>query len=332
MKVKGIHHVTAITGDIQRNLDFYVGILGLRLAKRSVIQEEPSTYHLFYGDAVGSVGTGLTFFDWPHVGHDRAGARNAVRTLLSVAGDAALWWWSDRFDKLGIGYKPEQDFAGRNVLHFTDPEGQRLGLVAAGPFADYQHWNKNAAPPTRAIQAIHSMTLGAATDQLEPMQDFLTQLLGYEVTGNFRSDQENEGQGIALQVGEGGGVGKELVIVERVDPQPGLRGIGSIHHIALTVGSEETIEAWHERIVATGLKVSAIIRRHYFDSLYVRVPGGILFELATEGPGLMVDENTNDETNALGEQLSLPPFLEAQRAEIEAQLKPIVIPEPKHTS
>jgi glyoxalase family protein len=323
MKVKGLHHVTAITGEIQRNLDFYTGLLALRLAKRTVIQEEPSTYHLFYGDAAGTVGTGFTFFDWPHVGHDRIGARNVVRTFFAVQDEAALAWWGERFERSGVAYATQQDYAGRESLHFRDPEGQRLGLVAAGPFAAYTHWRKHIAPPRAAIQALHSVTLGVR--EVEPTVRFLSDVFGYEVAKTFRSGAESEGEAVALSI-DGGGIGKELVAAERTDAQPGLRGIGSVHHIALTIAPEDSIEQWHERIVATGLKVGPIIRRYYFDSIYVRIPGGILFELATEGPGLAIDDNLE----ALGQRLTLPPFLEDQRAEIEAKLKPIVVPEPRN--
>ena len=185
MAIKGIHHITAITGDIQRNLDFYIGVLGLNLAKRTVIQEEPSTYHLFYGDGAGSVGTGLTFFDWPHVVQDRIGERNVVRTLAAVEDEQAYLWWRERFDRMGIAYTGQQDFAGRSALHFTDPEGQRLGIVVAGHFAGYQHWAMNAATEAMAIQAMHSVILGV--DTLQPTVDFLTSVFGYEVNTTFHS-------------------------------------------------------------------------------------------------------------------------------------------------
>lgn len=323
MKTKGIHHVTAISGDIQSNLDFYVGFLGLRLAKRTVIQEEPSTYHLFYGDRVGSVGTDITFFDWPHVGLDRVGARNVVRTFYSVPSHEAIDWWRDRLEGEGIAYREQADFAGRKSLHFRDPEGQRLGITAVAPFPAYQHWEENIASAENALQAIHSVTLGV--DELEATVRYLSDVFGYEVIKSYHTNESNEGEAIALQVG-GGGVGKELVVVQRTEFQRGLRGIGSVHHVALTIDANDPIEAWHERLVATGLKVSEIARRYYFDSVYVRIPGGILFELATEkGPGLSADESVE----SLGETLTLPPFLEGQRAAIEASLKPFVLPKPR---
>lgn len=323
MKTKGIHHITAITGDLQRNVDFYVGLLGLRLTKRTVIQEEPSTYHLFYGDAIGSVGTDITFFDRPHVGAERAGACTVVRTFYAVRDEAAVAWWRARLDKFGLAYRAQQDFAGRSSLHFSDPDGQRLGIVAAGPFAGYEHWAANVASPQNALQALHSVTLGIS--DLEPTMHFLCDIFGYEEIQTFQSPEEHEGEAIALRM-VGGGVGTELVAVERTDRQPGLRGTGSIHHVALRIDPEDTIEQWHARLKQTGLKVSEIMRRYYFDSVYVRIPGGILFELATEtGPGLSADE----EVDSLGEQLTLPPFLEDQRTEIAAKLKPFVIPKPK---
>ncbi len=321
MTLQGIHHITAVTGDLQHNLDFYVGVLGLRLAKRTVIQEEPSTYHLFYGDAAGSVGTGMTFFDWPKVGHDRPGTRNVIRTFFAVADETALHFWRERFDALNIPYTQQTDHTNRPTLHFTDPDGLRLGLVAAGHFAEYQHWDANAAAPDNAIQALHSVNLGVA--DVEPTFRYLTDIFGYQVVKSFQSDAEFEGESIVLTLGEGG-VGKELAVTRRTDPQPGFRGIGSIHHVALTVPAGESIEDWRQKLVATGLKVTDVIRRHYFDSVYVRIPGGTLFELATAGPGLAIDEDPA----TLGERLTLPPFLESQRAEIEAQLKPITVPRP----
>ena len=180
--------------------------------------------------------------------------------------------------------------------------------------------------PPYALQALHSVTLGV--DQLEPTVRYLSDVFGYETLQSFRSQEANEGEAIALRLADatGNSVGKELIVVQRTEAQPGLRGIGSIHHVALTIDPADSIEEWHERLVATGLKVSEIMRRYYFDSVYVRIPGGILFELATEsGPGLAVDESLA----TLGEALTLPPFLEDQRAEIEAHLKPITIPEPQ---
>lgn len=320
MELKGLHHITAVTGDLQRNLDFYIGTLGLRLAKRTVIQEEPSTYHLFYGDAVGSVGTGVTFFDWPQVGHDRPGSRNIARTLLSVADDAAIRWWADRFDTLSVPYTLQADYEARQTLHFTDPDGLRLGLVAAGRFADYQHWADSTVPPANAIQALHSTTLDVA--DIDATGRFLSDIFGYRIVKSFQASEDFEGKGVALTLGDGG-VGKELTVLQRTDPVSGFRGIGSIHHAALTIAPEDSLEDWHERLAATGMKITEIIRRYYFDSVYVRIPGGTLFELATEGPGLTID----DDVNTLGQRLTLPPFLEGQRAEIEAHLKPLSIPE-----
>ena len=321
MTLQGLHHITAVTGDLQRNLDFYVGVLGLRLAKRTVIQEEPSTYHLFYGDAVGSVGTGITFFDWPKVGHDRPGTRNVIRTFFAVADDTALQFWRERFDRLSIPYTRQTDYANRPTLHFTDPDGLRLGLVAAGRFAEYLHWDANAASPANALQALHSVNLGVA--DVEPTVRFLSDTFGYHTVTSFQSSADFEAESAVLTLGEGG-IGKELLVTRRTDPQPGFRGIGSIHHVALTIPADELIEDWHERLVATGLKVTDIIRRYYFDSVYVRIPGGTLFELATAGPGLAIDEDPS----MLGERLTLPPFLESQRAEIEAHLPPMTVPRP----
>ncbi|MCC6614018.1 MAG: VOC family protein [Anaerolineae bacterium] len=320
MTLTGMHHITAISGDIQRNLDFYVGTLGLRLVKRTVIQEEPTTYHLFYGDRVGTIGTELSFFDWPHLGHDRPGPRNVVRTLLTVPDDEAIDWWARRLAQLGTPATRQQDFAGRASLHFNDPEGQRLALVADGANDAYDHWAANPVPQAYAIQGLHSAVLGVS--EVEPTVAFLTEIFGYRQQRAFRSDAANEGQAVVLTLGDGG-PGKEMVVVERTDARTGFRAIGSIHHIAIAIAAGDSIEAWRDRIAATGLQVTDVIRRYYFDSIYVRVPGGILFELATVGRGLAVDEDVE----TLGARLTLPPFLEDQRTAIEAQLKPIRIPE-----
>lgn len=320
MSITGIHHITAITGDLQANLDFYVRVLGLRLVKRTVIQEEPNTYHLFYGDAAGTVGSDMTFFDWPHLGRDRAGARNVVRTLLYVPDATAMTAWAKRFDTLKIAYTRHTDYVGREQIHFADSDGQRLGLIAGGENSAYQHWAANPVPQAAAIRGVHSVVLGVR--ELEPTVSFLVDVLGYERGSAFISTEANEARGITLTLGEGG-AGRELVVVERTEAQFGFRAIGSVHHVALSISTDDAIEDWHTRLAATGLKVTDVVRRHYFDSLYIRIPGGILFELATSSGALTIDEDADH----LGERLTLPPFLEHQRAQIEAQLKPITLPD-----
>ncbi len=318
MSITGIHHITAITGDLQANLDFYVRVLGLRLVKRTVIQEEPNTYHLFYGDAAGTVGSDMTFFDWPHLGRDRAGARNVVRTLLYVPDDVALAAWAKRFDTLNVEYTRHTDHAGREQIHFADSDGQRLGLIAGGETLAYQHWAANPVPEAAAIRGVHSVVLGVR--ELEPTVSFLVDVLGYQRGSEFISTEANEARGTVLTIN--GGAGRELVVVERTEVQFGFRAIGSVHHVALAISTDDAIEDWHTRLLATGLKVTDVVRRHYFDSLYIRIPGGILFELATSSGALTIDEDAA----TLGERLTLPPFLEGQRAQIEAQLKPITLP------
>jgi glyoxalase family protein len=234
-----------------------------------------------------------------------------------------LAWWRARFERAGVPYQLHEDYAGRAALHFADPEGQLLGLVAAGPFTPYQHWEANVASPAQALQALQMVTLGV--HEVAPNVDYLVDIFGYQVVQSFQSGAENEGECVALAL-EGVEVGGELLVVQRTDAEPGLRGTGSVHHVALTVDPADSIEAWHTRLVATGLKVSEIMRRYYFDSVYVRIPGGTLFELATAtGPGLAADEAVA----TLGETLTLPPFLEGRRAEIEAKLEPFVLTLPR---
>ncbi|MBZ0297863.1 MAG: VOC family protein [Anaerolineae bacterium] len=306
MAIQGIHHITAVTGDLQRNVTFYTQVLGLRLVKRTVIQEEPTTYHLFYGDRVGSIGTGLTFFDWPQFKPHRHGARNVNWTLLHVPSAAALDWWAHHLPAHGVEIWRGSNHEGRDVLTFTAPDGLSLALIADASSTPYQHWDANPVPESYAIRGIHSAELGVR--EMSETTAFLQTVFGYNVAA---SDAD-----YTRLVLDNGGPGRELTLVH--EPDFGFRGVGSVHHIALGIAPEDSIESWRSQLIEAGLEVTDVIRRYYFDSIYARIPGGILFELATVGRGLAVDE---DEAT-LGQRLTLPPFLEPQRAQIEAQLKP----------
>lgn len=306
MAIQGIHHITAITGDLYRNVAFYMSVLGLRLVKRTVIQEEPNTYHLFYGDRVGSIGTELTFFDWPQFKPHRPGARNVNRTLLHVPTEAALSWWGQRLAAYAVEAQRQATHEGRDMLAFAAPDGLSLGLVVDTVEMDYRHWDAGPIPEAHAIRGLHSAEIGV--QDMRETAAFLQTVFGYNV--------RMADQGYTALALENGGPGRELSLFH--EPETGFRGVGSVHHIALTIHPADTIESWQVRLAEAGLNVTEVVRRYYFDSVYARIPGGILFELATVGRGLTVDEPEA----TLGQRLTLPPFLEPQRAQIEAQLKP----------
>ncbi|MEM6526673.1 MAG: VOC family protein [Chloroflexota bacterium] len=303
MPINGIHHITAVTADLAVNVRFYTHTLGQRLVARTVIQEEPETYHLFYGDRLGTPGTEMTFFHWPHVKPHRAGARNVNRTTYAAPDEAAVTWWESRLVENGIDTIREANGA----LAFTAPDGMPLGIVASDARVHYEHWHDGLIPEAYALRGIHSNTMGVRN--LTETVDFLGEMFGYAV----RAQQDNAVQMLL----PGGGDNGRLLTVQQMDNM-GFRGVGSVHHIALRIGGGDHIEDWRERLLSAGLDVTEVIRRHYFESIYARIPGGVLFELATDGRGFAA----NVDTGTLGESLTLPPFMEDKRSEIEAKLPP----------
>lgn len=318
MNLNGIHHVTAVSAEIGRNLDFYTRVLGLRLVKKSVNQDDVSAYHLFYADKIGSPGTDMTFFDWPLIGPDRRGTDSIALTAFRVNGRAALDYWEGRFSRLGIDQQPIETFDGRDVLRFEDPEGQRLMLVDDGG-ADYEGelWDGSDVPVEFAIRGFHAVLL--SVPELEPLHTILSEGLRFRPV---RRVQDSEGQDVTIYEMGAGGPGREVwVMVEQDQPLARL-GAGGVHHVAFRVADDGEQRFWLNQVRQSGLRSSAVIDRFYFRSIYFRVSNGILFEIATDGPGFAADEDPE----TLGERLALPPFLEPRRAEIEAGLKPIVVP------
>lgn len=307
----GLHHVTAVTGDAAANLTFYTRVLGLRLVKKTVNQDDLSAYHLFYGDELGRPGTELTFFDWPAAGPAIPGAGAVSEVTLRVPGGLdALEWWDNWFDEHGVAHGAVSEAAGGGSLSFTDPEGQRLRLAAGGTGAPASPpWRASPAPPHAAITGLGAVTL--TVHRPEATVRVLTEVLG------FRRVPDAPGLGFA--VGEQTEGARVLIEVAPRTPFGGRAGIGGVHHVAFRVADAAAQQAWQERLTRAGLANSGIVDRFYFQSLYFREPGGILFELATDGPGFAADEDPAH----LGERLSLPPFLESQRARIEARLKPL---------
>jgi glyoxalase family protein len=318
MDLNGLHHVTAVSGSIGHNVDFYTRVLGMRLVKKSVNQDDVSAYHLFYADKVGSPGTDMTFFDWPQAGPDRRGTDSIVTTAFRVNGREALAYWSERLSQHGLAHSGLEQFNEREVLRFEDPEGQRLMLVDdGGALYEGEAWQASGVPAAFAIRGFYAVTL--SVPHLDRVDPILTRILLFRNTG--RSRQADGSEVVVYETGQGG-PGREIWVVEEPHGGPAWVGAGGVHHVAFRVADDDEQRYWHERITSSGLQVSPFIDRFYFHSIYFRISNGILFEIATDGPGFAVDEDPH----TLGERLALPPFLEPQREQIEAGLKPIVGP------
>lgn len=315
MDLNGIHHVTAVSAKIGQNAAFYTQLLGLRLVKRSVNQDDVSAYHLFYADKLGTPGTDMTFFDWPQSGPDRRGTDSISLTAFRVNGRPALDYWVARFAEHGVSHDGITTFAGRDVLRFEDPEGQRLMLVDDGgaPF-EGEEWDGTDVPVEFALRGFHAVAL--TVPQLDPLVPLLEQVL------LFREEQrttDEAGREVVIYSLGDGGPGREVWVVVDPNSPRAWTGAGGVHHVAFRVDDKAHQAAWRERLTAVRLPVSEFIDRFYFNSIYFRITNGILFEIATDGPGFDADEDMA----TLGEKLALPPFLEPHRARIEAGLKPI---------
>jgi glyoxalase family protein len=316
MELGGLHHVTAVTGDAPRTLDFYTRVLGLRLVKKTVNQDDVSAYHLFYGDEVGGPGTEVTFFDWAGMGPNLPGSGGIVEIGLRVPDRAALDWWVKRFDELGVAHSDVEEIAGRPTLRFTDPEQQHLALVAGGNDAEFTPWRRSPVPVEHQIRGLDHVTL--AVDRLAPTERVLTQVLNFRRAGDYPSPDNPSLRTVVFETGPGG-AGTEVRVEERPDLPPTRLGSGGVHHIAFRAPNDQEHRAWRDRVRAAGIGITDVIDRFYFKSLYFREPGRVLFEIATDGPGFATDEDKEH----LGERLALPPFLEPHRAAIEAGLKPL---------
>lgn len=307
MNLHGIHHVTAITANAARNHDFYTRVLGMRLVKKTVNQDDVSAYHLFYADGAGTPGTDLTFFDWPAARETR-GTNSIVCTGLRVGSVASLEWWRDRIGPAAV--LAERD--GRQVLDFEDPEGQRLSLVVDGEPAAAV-WERSSIPPEHQVRGLGPVTLSvrkiASTDRV------LRGLLGFELARSYLWDGRETN---VYRCGAQDGAAREIHVVSEPDVAPARQGAGGVHHLALRTTLQD-YSAWARHLAESGAPNSGPVDRFWFRSLYFRDPNGILFEIATDEPGFAADEPMDK----LGETLSLPPFLEPQRRAIEAGLKPL---------
>jgi len=304
----GLHHVTAITAQAQTNLDFYTQTLGMRLVKKTVNQDDVSAYHLFYADAIGSAGSDLTFFDWAQIRPARMGAGAVSETGLRVlGGEASLKHWVNWFDQQKVRHTGIEIISNRPTLAFQDFEGQHLRLIADQDSATETYpWHGSPVPLSAAIVGLGSVSL-MVEDRSETSR-FLTDVLGFSQHADDKALFET---GL-------GGTGAQLRLYD--SKYRGNDGAGGVHHVAWRVRDDAELQAWQKHLESHGYRTSGQVERHYFQSLYFRIPGGILFEIATDGPGFAAD---GEDPAHLGESLALPPFLEPHRGKIEKNIKPL---------
>jgi glyoxalase family protein len=312
MQLTGIHHLTAVSADAPGNRAFYTGTLGMRLVKKTVNQDDVSAYHLFYADGKASPGSDITFFDWPAPREER-GAHSITRTGLRVNGEESLRWWKDRLDKAGVKSGEIVTRDGRLTLDFEDAEGQRLALIDDGGKGPANPWDKSPIPPEHQIRGLGPIVM--TVPELRRTDILLTAVT------NMRQTRQYQNGNVSVHVyemGEGGPAAELHVAVDPILPIA-VQGAGAVHHVAFRTPDNAQYDAWAERLNELRVTNSGKIDRFYFRSLYFREPNGVLFEIATDGPGFATDEPAEK----LGEKLSLPPFLEPRRKEIEAGLKPL---------
>ena len=290
MQLYGLHHLTAISADASGNYRYYSQRLGMRLVKKTVNQDDVSAYHLFYADAKATPGSDLTFFDW-NMPRERRGTNSIVRTRLRVAGQNSLDWWAERL--------PEARRAP-DGLEFDDPEGQRLGLVKAD--GQGEPWEGSPVPPEHQILGLASVTL--SVPDLKSTAQILTEVMGMTHLGEQAYAMKDR---------------PEIHLLEEPHLPAARQGAGGVHHVAFRTPDQEQYQEWIARLNHYGVPNSGAVDRFYFRSLYFREPNGILFEIATDGPGFTADEPLQ----TLGQKLALPPFLEGRRGQIEAGLKPL---------
>jgi glyoxalase family protein len=314
MQLTGIHHLTAISAKPSENLAFYTGLLGMRLVKKTVNQDDVSAYHLFYADGKANPGTDLTFFDFP-APPERRGTNSISATSLRVAGEKSLGFWRDRLRQAGAHAGEVTEVDGRLTLPLEDGEGQRLVLIDDGGAGTASPWEKSPVPGEHQIRGLGPIVL--SVHELGRTAMVLTTVMNMRQVRSYAApDAKAEVQVFAM--GEGGPAA-ELHVIEQKDLPMARQGAGGVHHVAFRTPDETQYHAWTQRLRELRIPNSGEVDRFYFRSLYFREPNGILFEIATDGPGFATDEPME----TLGEKLALPPFLEPRRVEIEAGLKPI---------
>jgi glyoxalase family protein len=304
-ELSGIHHVTCIAGNAQENLDFYTGVLGMRLVKKSVNQDSPDTFHLFYADAEGHPGADLTFFPWPEMPDVRPGVGLCMEVSLAVP-EGTLAFWNERLGRYGVTTYPEETRRGERVLPCSDPHGLAVTFVETRDRREFAPWDKSPVPADKQIMGLHAVRLWER--EIEATSEFLTKTLGFRAAGE-------ESGWHRFEIGRGGS-GAHLEMRAVPQQSRGAWGVGAIHHVAWRVPDEGAQLAVRERVAAARRRPTEVIDRFWFKSVYFMEPGGVLFEVATDGPGFTADEDLA----TLGESLVLPPWLEEMRGEIEASL------------
>lgn len=313
--IRGLHHVTAVTRNAQGNVDFYRNVLGQRLVKKTVNFDSPDSYHFYFADEIGTPGSVLTFFAWPGMKRGVRGNGETAALAYNIS-STSIGFWRDYLAGKGIAVEPVEQRFGMEVLAFDDPDGMRIELVAADDPPVLRYWEMGPIPEAHALHGFHSVTLWL--DEIEPTADLLINNMGYRLA-------EQEGNRYRFR-GGAESLASTLDILHRPRqpediPDEAIFGAGSIHHIAFRVPMDEEQLEYQSALRAAGYGVTAVRDRSYFHSIYYREPGGVLFEIATEGPGFAIDEPVE----ALGESLKLPEWFEPTRSAIEADLQPITL-------
>ncbi len=310
--LKGLHHVTAITSSAEANYKFFTHVLGMRLVKKTVNQDDIQTYHLFFADDVGGAGTDMTFFDFPGIQKGTHGTNEIYKSAFRVPTDAALDYWVKRFDRLKITHYGITEQFNRKTISFIDFDDQQYQLISDEcnkGIASGTPWQKGPVPLEYAITGLGPIHI--RIEKFDYMKELLEKVMLFK-------EIDQQGNLHLFEVGEGGN-GAQVIIEENTTLPAGRQGFGTVHHVAFRVANRAVLDEWTERMESFGFNTSGFVDRFFFQSLYARVAPGILFEFATDGPGFMGDEPYE----TLGEKLSLPPFLESKRDEIEKLVRPI---------
>jgi glyoxalase family protein len=306
----GIHHVTSIASDPQRNIDFYTRLLGLRLVKRTVNFDDPTTYHLYYGDEIGHPGTILTFFPWQNAPQGRLGSGQVSVTSFAIPRDSTEFW-TERLLKAKIEVSKPIDRFDENVISFSDPDGLQLELVAASNTDPDLTWKDSNIPIQHGIRGFFNITL---IEQSTSKTENLLIKMGF-------CEMARDGSRTRFSTGDGN-PGTILDVLHAPDSESGQVAVGSVHHVAWRTPNEGEQKEWRSKLVDARIQVTPVIDRTYFHSIYFREPGGVLFEIATDPPGFTVDESSSQ----LGTSLMLPRWLEPIRPNIERNLAPVRLP------
>jgi len=311
-ELKGIHHVTAITSSAEKNYEFFTFVLGMRLVKKTVNQDDIQTYHLFFADDEGNAGTDVTFFDFPGIPKGTHGTNEIYRTAFRVPSDEAIEYWLKRFDRLNVKHDGVSEQFGKKVINFVDFDDQQYQLISDENNKGVKSgvpWKKGPIPLEYAITGLGPVHIRIS--HFDYFKQVLEKVLGFK-------EIDQNGDQYLFEVGEGGNGAQIIVEYNQILPD-GRQGYGTVHHVAFRVHDRAALEEWIDYLPQFGFQTSGYVDRHFFESLYARVTPHILFEWATDGPGFMGDEPYE----TLGEKLSLPPFLEAKRDYIESVVRPI---------